>query len=86
MLQHLFYVMIGFDPNAKWFEILFENAFGKSNWKNEKEFLFILFLLLPIWLVGPFPSPRPARSPALLAWPAHSAKGQPLPRLLPLCH
>jgi hypothetical protein len=26
----LFTVLIGFDPNAKWFENLFENAFGKN--------------------------------------------------------
>jgi hypothetical protein len=39
----LFTVLIGFDPNAKWFENLFENAFGKSNWKMKRNFYSFSF-------------------------------------------
>jgi hypothetical protein len=63
--------LIGFDPNAKWFENLFENAIGKSNWKMKRNF----FAFRP---ERPSRPNRPARAfpfPPLflLAGPAHSA-------------
>jgi hypothetical protein len=71
MLQHLFYVMIGFDPNAKWFEILLkmhlENQIGKMK-RNFYSFSFSFFLF---GLLARFPPLGPLVLP-------HSLLGQPI--------
>jgi hypothetical protein len=55
MLQHLFYVMIGFDSKFKGIQKPFENGIGKSISKKKRKFSFVSLSLPHFRHVGPFP-------------------------------